>query len=132
MVGKAEVHNDPEIRKALANKHKTDKNLRGLIILLKIFLKQGIYRNTRVIFWKYLWQMWKHNRAGIGNYLSYAAFIEHFIVYRKMVKDQIQGQTSLRKETTTEPLNHDIELSAEKQSEIIWYEPELEPEETKI
>ncbi len=129
MVGKAEVHNDPEIRKALSNKHKTDKNLKGLIILIKIFVKQGIYRKTRVIFWKYLWLMWKHNRAGIGNYLSYAAFIEHFIVYRKMVKDQIQGQVSLRDDSNSDTLlNHDIKLSAEKQSEIIWYEPQLEVE----
>ena len=41
MVGKAEVHNDPIIRKELANKHKTDKNLNGLLILLKIIWKQG-------------------------------------------------------------------------------------------
>jgi radical SAM superfamily enzyme YgiQ (UPF0313 family) len=129
MVGKAEVHSDPIIRKELANKHKTDKNLKGLIILLEIFWKQGLYRNTRVIFWKYLWEMWKHNRAGIGNYLSYAAFIEHFVYYRKMVKDQIEEQVSYRKETETDIPQNDIELSEEKKSEIIWYEPQLETEE---
>ena len=129
MVGKAEVHSDPIIRKELANQHKTDKNLNGLLILLKIFWKQGLYRNTRVIFWKYLWQMWKHNRAGIGNYLSYAAFIEHFVYYRKMVKEQIEEQVSYRKDTETDIPQNDIELSEEKKSEIIWYEPQLEPEE---
>jgi radical SAM superfamily enzyme YgiQ (UPF0313 family) len=128
MVGEAEVHSDPKIRKELANKHKTDKNLNGLLILLEIFWKQGIYRNTRVIFWKYLWQMWKHNRAGIGNYLSYAAFIEHFVYYRKMVKEQIEEQVSYRKETETDNPQNDIELSEEKKSEIIWYEPQLEHE----
>jgi radical SAM superfamily enzyme YgiQ (UPF0313 family) len=128
MVGKAEVHSDPKIRKELANTHKTDKNLNGLLILLKIFWKQGLYRNTRVIFWKYLWQMWKHNRAGIGNYLSYAAFIEHFVYYRKMVKEQIEEQVSYRKDTETDIPQNDIELSEEKKSEIIWYEPQLEYE----
>ena len=73
----------------------------------------------------------KHNRAGIGNYLSYAAFIEHFVVYRKMVKEQIEDQVSYRKETEANIPQNDIELSEEKQSEIIWYkpEPQLEHEE---
>ena len=128
MVGTAEVHKNPNIRRELSNKHKTDYNWKGLLILLKVIWKQGVYRNTRIIFWKYLWQMWKHNRGGLGNYLSYASFIEHFVEYRKLVKENIEKQLLSRKEEENEIPQNEIELSEEDKAKIIWYEPLVETE----
>lgn len=137
LVGTAEVHRNPELRKQLANKHKTDFNWAGLRFLFKIIWKQGIYRSTRVIFWKYLAGMWKHNRAGIGNYLAFAAFIEHFLHYRELVKQEIEEQLANREEVERDLIKDpEIELSKEKEKEIIWFKPDpvadSKPEKIKI
>ncbi len=121
MVGTAEVHQNPEIRKALANKHKTDFNWAGLIYLLKIIWLQGIRRKTRWVFWVYLWGMWKHNRGGIGNYLAFAGFVEHFLVYRKMVKQEIEEQLQMR-DAIAANARYDIKIPIDRQSDITWHE----------
>ena len=122
MVGTAKVHSDPELRKKLANKHKTDIDWRGLIFLLKIIWKQGMLRSTRFVFWKYLWGMWKHNRGGIGNYLSFSLFIEHFLPYRKAVKKEIQEQLRLRAEGKVPVKDPEIELKKDLADEVEWYQ----------
>ncbi len=122
MVGTAKVHSDPELRKKLANKHKTDIDWRGLIFLLKIIWKQGMLRSTRFVFWKYLWGMWKHNRGGIGNYLSFSLFIEHFLPYRKAVKKEIQEQLRLRAEGKVPVKDPEIELKQDLADEVQWYQ----------
>ena len=50
LVGTAKVHRDHELRKALANQHKTDFSWKGVLFLLKLIWKQGMLRNTRVVF----------------------------------------------------------------------------------
>ena len=122
MVGTAKVHSDPELRKKLANKHKTDIDWRGLIFLLKIIWKQGMLRSTRFVFWKYLWGMWKHNRGGIGNYLSFSLFIEHFLPYREAVKKEIQEQLRLRAEGKVPVKDPEIELKQDLADEVQWYQ----------
>lgn len=121
MVGTAKVHSDPELRKKLANRHKTDIDWRGLIFLLKIIWKQGMLRSTRFVFWKYLWGMWKHNRGGIGNYLSFSLFIEHFLPYRKAVKKEIQEQLRLRAAGKVPVKDPEIELKQDLADEVKWY-----------
>ncbi len=96
IIGTAKVHNDPALRKALANPHKSDLNKAALLYLLKMVWTQGFVRNTRGVFWKYLWQMWKYNRAGIPSYLAVAGFIEHFLAYRQLVRKEIEEQLALR------------------------------------
>jgi len=54
--------------------------------------RQGVVRETRVKFWVYLWEMFKHNRGGISSYLSVCAQIEHFLEYREEVKKNIEAQ----------------------------------------
>ncbi|MCE7993474.1 MAG: B12-binding domain-containing radical SAM protein [Roseivirga sp.] len=121
MVGTAKVHSDPVLRKKLANKHKTDIDWRGLIFLLKIIWKQGMLRSTRFVFWKYLWGMWRHNRGGIGNYLSFSLFIEHFLPYRKAVKKEIEEQLRLRAEGKVPVKDPEIELKQDLADEVKWY-----------
>jgi len=122
MVGSAKVHNDPELRKRLANQHKTDVNFKGLIFLLKMIWRQGIKRSTRFVFWSYLWDMWKHNRGGIGNFLSFAAFAEHFLPYRKMVKKEIMEQLKRRQDAGADIIKPDIELVEAKAEEVKWHQ----------
>jgi hypothetical protein len=66
--------------------------------MLKAFLilawRQGVVRETRVRFWIYLMQMFRHNRGGIASYLGVCAQIEHFLEYRDTVKANILAQLS--------------------------------------
>lgn len=122
MVGTAKVHNDPEIRKKLANRHKTDFDWRGIWFGLKMVWKQGVLRSTRVVFWKYLYNMYKYNRGGIGNFLSFAAFMEHFLPYRRMVKKEIEEQLAIRMSGKVKTLDPKIELSEELEGEVKWHQ----------
>lgn len=121
MVGQAKVHRDPEIRKKLANQHKTDFDFKGVLFGLKMLLKLGFIRSTRFVFWKYLYLMFRKNPGGIGNFLSFAAFMEHFIPYRKMVKDEIQEALQARIDGKVKALETEIELSEESMKDVEWY-----------
>ncbi len=128
-VGTAKAHNDPELRERLRNKHKTDKDIKGAWFLLKMIWKQGVYGDTRVVFWQYLWGMFKYNRGGIGNYLTFCLFLEHFKKYRVMVKEEIESQLSSRLFESVPEEQPDIALSQDNQNKIEWYEPPKEEEE---
>ncbi|OEJ99883.1 B12-binding domain-containing radical SAM protein [Roseivirga misakiensis] len=121
MVGQAKVHSDPELRKRLANQHKTDFDWKGIWFGLKMIGNLGFIRSTRFVFWKYLYLMFKHNRGGIGNFLSFAAFLNHFLPYRKLVKKEIEEQLELRLAGKVQVLNPEIDLSDALQEEVEWY-----------
>jgi radical SAM superfamily enzyme YgiQ (UPF0313 family) len=121
LVGQAKVHQDPELRKKLANQHKTDFDLKGVLFGLKMLAKLGVVRSTRFVFWKYLYLMFKKNPGGIGNFLSFAAFMEHFLPYRKMVKKEIQEALQARIDGKVKVLDTNIELSDELTEGVEWY-----------
>lgn len=121
LVGQARVHQDPELRKKLANQHKTDFDLKGVLFGLKMLFKLGFVRSTRFVFWKYLYLMFKKNPGGIGNFLSFAAFMEHFLPYRKMVKKEIQEALQARIDGRVKVLDTNIELSDELTEGVEWY-----------
>jgi radical SAM superfamily enzyme YgiQ (UPF0313 family) len=60
--------------------------------LLTILWRQGVVRETRFLFWKRLVQILRHNRRGVGSYISTCAHAEHFLDYRQRVRDEIQAQ----------------------------------------
>ncbi len=60
--------------------------------LLTVIWRQGILRKSRWKFWGHLYQMYRRNPGGIGSYLSTCAQFEHFHVYRKLVRTQIESQ----------------------------------------
>jgi radical SAM superfamily enzyme YgiQ (UPF0313 family) len=64
-------------------------NLRAL---LTIFWRQGMLRETRVVFWRRLYQMYRRNPGGLGSYLSTCSQAEHFLHYRKLVRESITRQ----------------------------------------
>jgi len=75
--------------------HKTPFQMLKLIemrALLIIFWRQGIKRNTRWQFWRQLFSIMQHNSRVFVPYLSNCALLEHFIEYRQVVKDEIEGQ----------------------------------------
>lgn len=121
LVGQAEVHRNPELRKKMANKHKSDFDLKGVLFGLKMLAKLGLIRSTRFVFWKYLFKMYRHNRGGIGNFLTFAAFMEHFLPYRELVKKEIEASLKARVHEQMAVLDPKIELSETLESGIEWY-----------
>jgi len=49
-------------------------------------------RRSRRAFWRYLLAMLRHNPGGVPSYISVCAYLEHFLLYRKSVKAQIETQ----------------------------------------
>lgn len=60
--------------------------------LLTIFWRQGVVRKTRLQFWLNLIGIFKHNPRVWEHYLTVCAQIEHFVVYRSIVRDEIEAQ----------------------------------------
>jgi len=92
VLGSADVHNNPARRKRKAKKARDPAVLSALLTVL---WRQGMLRKTRFVFWRHLWQMFRHNRGGVGSYLGLCAYIEHFLPYREMVKRQIADQLAV-------------------------------------
>lgn len=70
-------------------------DLTNLKALLTIFWRQGVVRETRFLFWVRLAQMFKHNRGGVGSFISTCAQGEHLLSYRHRVRQQIQAQLAV-------------------------------------
>jgi hypothetical protein len=49
-------------------------------------------RKTRWKFWHHLFSILRHNPAIWDHYLTICAHVEHFMVYREIVRDDIQQQ----------------------------------------
>ncbi|MBE9114280.1 B12-binding domain-containing radical SAM protein [Lusitaniella coriacea LEGE 07157] len=60
--------------------------------LLTICWRQGIKRKTRFQFWIQLFSILKHNNKILKSYLTACAHLEHFLEYRQIVRDEIEGQ----------------------------------------
>ncbi len=60
--------------------------------LLTVFWRQGVQRSIRWSFWSYLWKMFRHNRGGLLSFISQCAYMEHFLEYRQLVKDELEAQ----------------------------------------
>ena len=54
--------------------------------------RQGIKRNTRTRFWRYLLGMARNNPALLEQFLSVLAHNEHFLEYRAIVQKEIREQ----------------------------------------
>ncbi|MBW4639433.1 MAG: DUF4070 domain-containing protein [Gloeocapsa sp. UFS-A4-WI-NPMV-4B04] len=60
--------------------------------LLIVIWRQGVKRKTRFKFWHHLFSMIKRNPAVWEHYLTVCAHNEHFLEYRQIVRDEIEGQ----------------------------------------
>jgi radical SAM superfamily enzyme YgiQ (UPF0313 family) len=89
VLGQADVHTNPARRKRRAPKPRDPATVPAL---LKVVWRQGIVRKTRFAFWHHLWVMARRNPAGVTSYLGLCAYIEHFLPYRELVREQIRTQ----------------------------------------
>ena len=54
--------------------------------------RQGIKRNTRTRFWRYMFCMARNNLTLLEQFLSVLAHNEHFLEYRSIVQQEIREQ----------------------------------------
>lgn len=78
-------------------------DLRALSIVI---WRQGVKRKTRWKFWHHLFSILKNNPAIWVHYLTVCAHNEHFLEYRQIVRDEIEGQLA-------EVLAQKVELQAQ-------------------
>ncbi|MFC2155114.1 B12-binding domain-containing radical SAM protein [Acidobacteriota bacterium] len=74
---------------------KTPFTFPSLIELRAFFIiiwRQGIKRKTRWKFWHHFFGMIKNNSGVLNHYISVCAHIEHYLEYRKTVKQEIETQ----------------------------------------
>jgi hypothetical protein len=88
ILGEAPCHKKPG-KKRLSKKKMGWSEFRAFVLIL---ILQGVVRNTRFAFWRYLWQMYRHNPGGVASYLNVCAQIEHFLEYRSIIKEEIELQ----------------------------------------
>jgi len=96
--------------------------------LLTIAWRQGVVRKTRVKFWIYLWEMYKHNRGGIPSYLGVCAQIEHFLEYRELVKHNIEEQLDAFLEAQAQHQQQQAEKASSEQAATTQAGAEAETE----
>jgi len=81
-------------KKPKSAKKKLDKRYRRA--LATIMWRQGVVRETRFMFWRNLYRMYKLNPGGLSSYMTTCAQMEHFLVYRERVKQEITAQLNRR------------------------------------
>ena len=67
-------------------------SLVDLKALTIVVWRQGVKRNTRTRFWRYLFGMARHNPTLVEQFLSVLAHNEHFLEYRSIVQREIREQ----------------------------------------
>ncbi|NEP42856.1 MAG: DUF4070 domain-containing protein, partial [Okeania sp. SIO2H7] len=89
----ARVYRQCLLRKPPPHKSKFQMpTLIELRALATVCWRNGFKRNTRFLFWAQLFSIFRHNPQRVISYLSNCASLEHFIEYRQIVRDQIEGQ----------------------------------------
>jgi radical SAM superfamily enzyme YgiQ (UPF0313 family) len=90
LLGRAPYHQKKASRSG-AKKHNKQKFLirKGFF---KIFFRHGVWGDSRTVFWTCLWRVWRKNPGGILSYLTLVSQLEHFMDYRKKIKEEILQQ----------------------------------------
>ena len=70
--------------------------------LMVIVWRQGIKRSVRWQFWRQLFSIIRHNPRFAVIYLGICAHLEHFLEYRQIVRDGIEGQLADRLQAEAE------------------------------
>jgi hypothetical protein len=91
ILGAAPCHRKSAKKVLRAGRQLTRREVRAFASIL---VRQGFVRKTRVTFWRYLWQMYRHNPGRVISYLTVCAQIEHFLEYRELVRKQIGDQSA--------------------------------------
>lgn len=84
----------------------TFTDLRALSIVI---WRQGVKRNTRLRFWRYMWGMARQNPTLLEQFLVVLAHNEHFLEYRGIVQDEIRKQlASLEEHESRQPSRQNV------------------------
>jgi radical SAM superfamily enzyme YgiQ (UPF0313 family) len=79
--------------------------------LLTICWRQGVVRKTRFQFWANLIGILRHNPKVWEPYIGICALGEHFLEYRQIVKEQIEGQLQVYLQTKAMDRNQDLDAA---------------------
>ena len=60
--------------------------------LFIIFWRQGLKRDTRWQFWRQLFAIIQKNPRTLTQYLTSCAYIEHFLEYRQIIREEIEAE----------------------------------------
>lgn len=91
----ARVYRQCMLRKPQPHKSKFRMpNLVEIRALATVCWRNGFKRNTRFQFWAQLFSIIRHNPSRVISYLTNCASLEHFIEYRQIVRDEIEGQVA--------------------------------------
>ncbi|MGA1284405.1 MAG: DUF4070 domain-containing protein, partial [Prochlorothrix sp.] len=126
ILGTAPCHQKRREKSKGKPKGKGGTDWRMVQALLILAWRQGVVRKKRVRFWVYLWQMFQHNRGGIGSYLGVFAQIEHFLEYREVVKANIEAQLAACLEEEARVRSRWEAAQAEAQSKAVATASSLE------
>jgi radical SAM superfamily enzyme YgiQ (UPF0313 family) len=67
--------------------------------LLTMCWRQGVKRNTRWKYWHHLFSLLRRNPQVVGHYICVSAHIEHFLWYRRQMRDHINSLLAARPPT---------------------------------
>ena len=79
--------------------------LRALMVIL---WRLGVKRSVRWQFWRQLASMMRHNPRNTAVYLAICAHLEHFLEYRQIVRDGIEGQLAERLEAEAKKVAEEV------------------------
>jgi radical SAM superfamily enzyme YgiQ (UPF0313 family) len=79
--------------------------------LLTICWRQGVVRKTRFQFWANLIGILRHNPKVWEPYIGICALGEHFLEYRQIVKEQIEGQLEVYLQTKAMDCKQDLDAA---------------------
>jgi radical SAM superfamily enzyme YgiQ (UPF0313 family) len=74
----------------------------GITGLLTLFWKQGIRRNSRWLFWRYLVKTMVERPQVLDQYLWMCLLNEHFLEYRSVVREEVTSQLNWSRNHTNE------------------------------
>jgi radical SAM superfamily enzyme YgiQ (UPF0313 family) len=66
--------------------------LRTLHIFSRILWRQGVVRGTRWRFWHHLFDIFRHHRGSLVQYVTVCTLNEHFLAFRRVVGRDIDAQ----------------------------------------
>jgi hypothetical protein len=90
LLGRAPCHQKNASRSGAKNQSKQKFLIRKG--LFRIFFRHGVWGDSRTVFWTCFWRVWRKNPGGVLSYLTLVSQLEHFLDYRKKIKEEILQQ----------------------------------------
>ncbi|MEP0873810.1 B12-binding domain-containing radical SAM protein [Trichocoleus desertorum AS-A10] len=82
--------------------------------LFKILWRQGVISETRKLFWRNFFGIWRYKRSRLTEFIAVCARLEHFLDYREIVCKQISKQLAefqVNEARITDEHNHNHQVT---------------------